>query len=161
LPLPADDLAADLYELTENICAEKGLHAYEVSNYAKPVAECRHNLTYWNYGEYVGIGPGAHGRIIIDCNRYATTQWRTPEKWLRATDRNESMVELASLEQEEERVMMGLRTIHGITWNQPIGPRLKALINEDFLKLNGTNLKATSKGRLALQSVLGYLLTDS
>lgn len=160
LPLPADDLAADLYELTENLCAQKGLYAYEVSNYAKIGAECRHNLTYWNYGEYVGIGPGAHGRIIIDGKRYATTQWRTPEKWLKTHNRTESMLELTPLEQYEERVMMGLRTIHGITWGQPITPKLQTLIAEGFLILENTNLRATLKGRLALQSVLGYLLAD-
>lgn len=161
LPLPADDLAADLYELTENLCAQKGLYAYEVSNYAKTGSECRHNLTYWNYGEYVGIGPGAHGRIIVDGKRYATTQWRTPEKWLKLENRNESMTELTALEQEEERAMMGLRTTLGITWNNPVTARLNALINEGFLNFKDSNLTATAKGRLALQSVLGYLLADN
>lgn len=160
LPLPADDLAADLYELTETLCAQKGLYAYEVSNYAEPGSECRHNLNYWNYGEYVGIGPGAHGRIIIDGKRYATTQWRTPEKWLKVKSRNESMTELMDIEQEEERVMMGLRTTSGVLWNKPVNTRLSDLINEGFLILDRQNLKATHKGRLALQSVLGYLLVD-
>ncbi len=160
LPLPADDLAADLYELTENLCAQNGLQAYEVSNYAKPGSECRHNLTYWNYGEYVGIGPGAHGRIIIDGKRYATTQWRTPEKWLKSHNRSESVLELTPLEQYEERVMMGLRTTHGIDWHQPITAQLRNLIAEEFLILENSNLRATPKGRLALQSVLGYLLVD-
>ncbi len=156
LVLPIDDLAADLYELTNNLCAAHGLQAYEVSNYARPGAECRHNLTYWRYGEYIGVGPGAHGRLLLDGKRFATRQYRTPERWLQAPDRTEEYLELSLAEQEQERVLMGLRTTEGIGWNQPITSKIAALIKGGFLTHGNQQLQATPQGRLALQAVLRY-----
>lgn len=158
LILPPDNLAADLYELSEKICAKKNLYAYEVSNYAQSGFECLHNLNYWNYGEYIGVGAGAHGRVIIGGKKFATTQWKIPEKWINSNEKNEEKLELSFEEQEEERIMMGLRTTTGIIWNKPIHNNLKALIEGGFLVFEKGYLKATQKGRLALQSVLGYLL---
>jgi oxygen-independent coproporphyrinogen-3 oxidase len=80
--LPEEDLAADMYEATQDICGTAGLEGYEVSNHAKPGAESRHNLIYWRYGDYVGIGPGAHGRLTLNGQRHATEAWRAPGKWL-------------------------------------------------------------------------------
>jgi len=156
LILPIDDLSADMYELTNAKCAVRGLQAYEVSNYAKSGAECRHNLAYWNYGEYIGVGPGAHGRLIVDGKRFATKQYRTPERWLKEQIRDEEYLELSDIEQEQERVLMGLRTTQGITWDKPVTSKIQTLIDEKFLLQADGRLIATAKGRLALQAVLRY-----
>lgn len=160
LILPIDDLAADMFELTNAKCAAYGLQAYEVSNYAKAGAECRHNLTYWNYGEYIGVGPGAHGRLIIGGKRFATKQYRTPERWLKEPVRDEECIELSNLEQEQERVLMGLRTTQGIAWDKPITSKIQALLDGEFLVQVDGRLIATAKGRLALQAVLRYGFMD-
>src|SRR5205814_8395682 len=77
-----EDTAAALYEMTQERLAAAGLPAYEISNHARPGAECRHNLAYWRYQDYVGIGPGAHGRLTRNGTKVATRQYRLPEKWL-------------------------------------------------------------------------------
>jgi coproporphyrinogen III oxidase-like Fe-S oxidoreductase len=82
--VPDGDLSAELYELTHQVCERHGLPAYEVSNHARPGAESRHNLTYWRYGDYAGIGPGAHGRLSTKAGKIATATERTPETWLQA-----------------------------------------------------------------------------
>ncbi|MCE2716074.1 MAG: radical SAM family heme chaperone HemW [Pseudomonadota bacterium] len=156
LILPVDDLAADMYELTNAKCAANGLHAYEVSNYAKLGAECQHNLTYWRYGEYIGVGPGAHGRLIMDGKRFATKQYRTPERWLKESIRDEECLELSANEQEQERVLMGLRTTEGISWQKPISSKIQTLIDGEFLLNKDKRLIATPKGRLSLQAVLRF-----
>src|SRR5262249_54523860 len=81
LVIPDDEDARDLYELTSAMTAAAGFDAYEVSNYARPGQESRHNLLYWRYGEYAGIGPGAHGRVITGGRRHATVGERNPEAW--------------------------------------------------------------------------------
>ena len=95
-----------------------GLPAYEISNHARPGAECRHNLVYWRYGDYVGIGPGAHGRLTLDGEKYATRQRRAPEAWLAAVEAaghaTEERQPLARAERREEMLMMGLRLAEGI-----------------------------------------------
>jgi len=156
LVLPVDDLAADMYEFTNNLCADHGLQAYEVSNYARLGAECRHNLNYWRYGEYIGVGPGAHGRLLINGKRLATRQYRAPERWLQEADRTEETLELTSKEQEQERVLMGLRTAEGIAWPKEITTKITALIKGGFLTHANSQLQATPQGRLALQAVLRY-----
>lgn len=156
LILPIDDLAADMYELTNNLCATQGLHAYEVSNYAKLGAECKHNLTYWRYEEYIGVGPGAHGRLVVDGKRLATKQYRTPERWLKESHRDEECIELSIPEQEQERVLMGLRTTEGISWDKPLTKKIEVLMSEGFLTHINNRLITTAKGRLALQAVLQY-----
>lgn len=158
LPMPADDLSADLYEITEKMCLQNNLHLYEVSNYAKLGMECLHNMNYWNYGEYIGVGPGAHGRVVINGKRYATTQHKVPEKWIKAPNKNAEKLELSDEEINEERLIMGLRTKVGVKWSRKIEGRVEFLIKEDFLQFKDGHLKTTSKGRLALQSVLGYML---
>jgi oxygen-independent coproporphyrinogen-3 oxidase len=160
LVLPVDDLAADMYELTNSFCAAQGLQAYEVSNYAKPGAECQHNLTYWRYGEYIGVGPGAHGRVAVNGKYLATKQFRTPERWLKESIRDEECLELSADEQEQERVLMGLRTTEGIAWNKPITNEIQTLLNEGFLTHINSKLTATANGRLALQAVLRYGFMD-
>lgn len=109
-----DDEAADLYELTAQITAAAGLPAYEISNHARPGEESRHNLTYWRYHDYCGIGPGAHGRR----NGVATTRHKKPENWLAAVDRANSgcqlETQLSQSEQVAEALMMGLRLREGV-----------------------------------------------
>jgi oxygen-independent coproporphyrinogen-3 oxidase len=84
LRLPDEELAADLYDATQALTGTAGLPAYEVSNHARPGQESRHNLVYWRYGEYAGIGPGAHARIVVDGARHAVVRRRLPERWLRS-----------------------------------------------------------------------------
>src|SRR3546814_2279051 len=85
--LPEEEAAAALYEETAARLADAGLPAYEISNHARVGGECRHNLTYWRYGDYAGIGPGAHGRLSWDGEKHATRQHRAPEAWLHLLDR--------------------------------------------------------------------------
>jgi oxygen-independent coproporphyrinogen-3 oxidase len=118
LVLPDDDLGRDLYDLTLDQCAAAGLPAYEVSNHARPGAECRHNLVYWRYGEYAGIGPGAHGRLVVDGTRRATATEKRPEGWLAQVEARGHGVTvddaLTRVEQADELLLMGLRLAEGI-----------------------------------------------
>jgi oxygen-independent coproporphyrinogen-3 oxidase len=118
LVLPDDDLGRDLYDLTLDHCASAGLPAYEVSNHARPGAECRHNLVYWRYGEYAGIGPGAHGRLVVDGARRATATEKRPEAWLMRVEALGHGVTtddvLSRDEQADEFLLMGLRLTEGI-----------------------------------------------
>ena len=118
LVLPDDDLGRDLYDLTLDDCASAGLPAYEVSNHARPGAECRHNLVYWRYGEYAGIGPGAHGRLVVDGARRATATEKRPEAWLMRVEALGHGVTtddvLSRDEQADEFLLMGLRLTEGI-----------------------------------------------
>ncbi|HEY0300828.1 MAG TPA: radical SAM family heme chaperone HemW [Rhizomicrobium sp.] len=118
LIVPDDDLGRDLYDLTQQICADAGLPAYEVSNHARPGAECRHNLVYWRGHEYAGVGPGAHGRLNIDGRRYATETEKKPEAWLDLVARNGHGLtvdeKLQPGEVADEFLLMGLRLTEGI-----------------------------------------------
>ncbi|MFO1242902.1 MAG: radical SAM family heme chaperone HemW [Rickettsiales bacterium] len=137
--LPDEDTAADLYELTAAVCAEHGLHAYEISNYAKPGQECRHNLAYWRGDEYLGVGPGAHGRLREGAGRqvsgssknlqnrnpqaetwYATATVKSPERWLTMVEeKGEGLEQYQSLsprDRAEELVLSGLRLAEGLSF---------------------------------------------
>jgi len=118
LVIPGDDCARDLYDTTQDICARAGLPAYEVSNHARPGAECRHNLVYWRGHEYAGVGPGAHGRLNIDGGRQATATEKRPEAWLmRVESLGHGFVTdepLTREEQADEFLLMGLRLAEGI-----------------------------------------------
>lgn len=118
LPVPDDDAARALFETTQEICEAHGLPAYEISNHARPGAESRHNLLYWRYGEYAGLGPGAHGRLVTPSGRVATVAERNPEAWLERVERDgHGLVEeeLLSTEAEgDEFLLMGLRLREGI-----------------------------------------------
>ncbi len=169
--LPHDDLAADMYQRTGEICAEAGLEGYEVSNYAKPGSESRHNLIYWRYGDYAGIGPGAHGRLTLGGQRHATEQWRNPNKWLEATESGgaESQRRAISLEdQSDEMMMMGLRLREGVDLDR-WGLLSKRSLNEDrishmeaigMLRREGSRLFATQDGRMVLNTLLAEILVD-
>ena len=118
LIVPNDDLGRDLYDLTQQICDDAGLPAYEVSNHARPGAECRHNLVYWRGHEYAGVGPGGHGRLNIDGRRYATETEKKPEAWLDLVARNGHGLtvdeKLQPNEVADEFLLMGLRLAEGI-----------------------------------------------
>jgi putative oxygen-independent coproporphyrinogen III oxidase len=118
LTVPDEDTARDLYDVTQAICADAGLPAYEVSNHARPGAQCRHNLVYWRGQDYAGIGPGAHGRLLIDGRRHATATEKRPEPWLmRVESLGHGVVTDEVLTPEEiadEFLLMGLRLAEGI-----------------------------------------------
>ena len=175
LVLPGEEHAARLYETASEMLAGAGLHAYEISNYASPGQECRHNLTYWRYGEYVGIGPGAHGRVVAsDGAKWATRQIRLPEAWLRTVERDghagEAPEALSPRARLEELLMMGLRLAEGVpreriareagcAFDEALDPdALAPLVEAGFLLCDELGLRATEAGRLRLDAVLGALL---
>ena len=174
LVLPQEEAAAALFEETAHRLAAAGLPAYEISNHARPGGECRHNLTYWRYGDYAGIGPGAHGRLSWDGEKHATRQHRAPEAWLDLVARQGHgwrQVEVISAGQRlAEMVMMGLRLSEGIAREAfqaelGAGPeallprdRLERLVGEGYLELGDAGLGATAAGRQRLDALLGYLL---
>ena len=115
---PGEDDAADIYAVTQEVCDRRGLPAYEISNHAVPGSECRHNLLYWRYGEYAGIGPGAHGRLLLADGRHATAAMHDPETWLARVeswgDGLERNVLLSREDEADEMLLMGLRLAEGI-----------------------------------------------
>jgi oxygen-independent coproporphyrinogen-3 oxidase len=115
---PDDDLGRDLYDLTQRVCADAGLPAYEISNHARPGAECRHNLIYWRGHDYAGVGPGAHGRLTIDGRRCATETEKRPESWImRVEAKGHGLIVDEALtpgETADEYLLMGLRLVEGI-----------------------------------------------
>ena len=167
--LPEEDLAADMYAATQELCDAAGLEAYEVSNHAKPGAESRHNMVYWRYGDYAGIGPGAHGRLTIGGERHATEAWRAPGKWLDAVAKGagESLREsLGRNDQATEYLLMGLRLREGIDMARyerlagvPLDAgRLRNLEEIGMVDIDGGHLRATQSGRAVLNAVLRELL---
>ncbi|MEQ9641898.1 MAG: radical SAM family heme chaperone HemW [Alphaproteobacteria bacterium] len=170
-----DDLQADMFAATQVICAEAGLPAYEVSNHAAPGQASRHNLTYWRYGSYVGVGPGAHGRLGRGSDRRATRQIRLPEKWLAAVAANGHATEadepIDADTRAAECLMMGLRLAEGLdlaTLAAEAGRPWRAALNAvalakmrgaGYLALDGDRLLATETGRPLLNSLTGALLS--
>jgi oxygen-independent coproporphyrinogen-3 oxidase len=173
LVVPAEEDAAALFETTQDRLAARGLPAYEISNHARPGAECRHNLAYWRYQDYVGIGPGAHGRVTIGDVKYATRQARLPERWLAAVEKaGTGIEERVAIDRDsavEEMLMMGLRLTEGVA-RVPLeraadrsvevlfGDNLAPLVEGGFLVLDRDRLAATAAGRQRLNAVLAALL---
>ena len=167
LVVPDEDAAAELYDVTESLCTASGLASYEVSNYARPGAESRHNLVYWRYGDYAGVGPGAHGRLTLDGRRMATEAERLPEKWLAAVEQRGSSIALTDISTDaaREHLLMGLRLAEGIDleayrerWKVAPSPSRMADLSEDGLvSTEGTRLRATARGRFVLNSVIAQL----
>ncbi|CAH1650719.1 radical SAM family heme chaperone HemW [Chelatococcus asaccharovorans] len=118
LVVPDDEVGRALYDVTQEVCAARGLPAYEISNHAAAGAQCRHNLVYWRYGEYAGIGPGAHGRLVTGQGRLAMETELVPETWLAHVEkRGHGLVDVEVLSQEaqgDEYLLMGLRLKEGI-----------------------------------------------
>ncbi|HEX2942675.1 MAG TPA: radical SAM family heme chaperone HemW [Rhodopila sp.] len=174
ITLPDEDLATAMYDATAEECARTGLLAYEVSNYARPGQESRHNLTYWRYRDYAGIGPGAHGRISVDGALHATRRHRAPEAWADRVERNGHGLthdsEISGVERAQEALLMGLRLREGIdlaffqartgcTLQHVVdGDVLSACLDAGYLELAADRLTATHAGRLRLDALLSRLL---
>lgn len=168
--LPVDDLAADMYAATQDTCDALGLHPYEVSNHARTGAESRHNLIYWRYGDYVGIGPGAHGRLTVNGQRLATETPLAPGKWLDMVDKlgNGTSVSepLVGTEQATEYLLMSLRLREGSSLSRyaalnaaPLPARkLDTLSEMGLIVVQDDCLSVTDQGRILLNSVLSELL---
>lgn len=172
-PMPADDQAA-LYDLTQEVLEEAGLPAYEISNHAKPGGESRHNLVYWRSGGYLGLGPGAHGRIRRGTDWMATQNRRKPETWLEQVANEghgrEAETAVAPRERAEEALMMGLRLAEGV-WaenfhaatglllDDVVPPeRTASLEQAELLRRTPERLVATRDGRAVLDGLLARLL---
>ncbi len=169
---PADDAAA-LFEATDEILTAAGLPAYEISNHARPGAESRHNLVYWRYEDYIGVGPGAHGRLTIGGRKLATRQQKAPETWLAEVQaKGHATAEQRPIERREaaeEALMMGLRLTEGIDaarFRRETGVsldaavdrhRLQRLIEGGFVEGNASGLRATAQGRRVLNAVIAEL----
>lgn len=170
LIVPDGEQSAVLYEATQDITASIGMPAYEVSNHARPGAESRHNLTYWRYGDYAGIGPGAHGRLSVGSAKVATATERKPEEWLRLVETHgHGMVEREVLDleaQSDELLLMGLRLKEGVDlarWQtlsgrDPDPDREQFLIDHGFIeRLGNSRLRCTPAGMLILDAVVADL----
>lgn len=161
---PADpDESAALYELTQEMTSAAGLPAYEISNHARPGEESRHNLAYWRYRPYAGIGPGAHGRR----NDVATQRHRKPENWLAALARNGNGLaeerEIPDSEQGVEALLMGLRLAEGVAF---VPERLemaavRRLSDQGLLELEADRLRVTQAGMLLLDAILAEIVRVS
>ncbi|WP_010543892.1 radical SAM family heme chaperone HemW [Sphingomonas elodea] len=168
LTIPDADLGADLFETTRAITAAAGLRAYEISNHARPGAESRHNLTYWRYRDYAGIGPGAHGRR----GGLATLRHKKPENWLAALDRNGHGMEredvLAPYDRATEALLMGLRIAEGVDLDRvaelgggtaPVdGAALDRLVRLGLAEHDGSRLRITETGMPVLEAILRELV---
>ena len=165
LIVPNDDLGRDLYDLTQVICNDAGLPAYEVSNHARPGAECRHNLVYWRGHEYAGVGPGAHGRLNIDGRRYATETEKKPEAWLDLVERQGHGLtvdeKLQPNEVADEFLLMGLRLAEGIDPQRftSLSGRTLDPDRVSFLQ-NGGAVETMDNGRLRVTQS-GFPLLDA
>lgn len=165
--LPDDDLSADMYALTQDICTDHEMSRYEVSNHAKDSAESRHNLIYWRYGDYIGIGPGAHGRVTMNGTRLATEQSKLPTVWLNGENRETQEV-LSGKDQAVEFLMMGLRVAGGVDLRRfqnlagyPIPEaRIDELVDLGLLKASRTSISLSYQGFSLLNGVLRTLLSD-
>ena len=174
IALPDEDLATALYDATAEEAGKFGLLPYEISNYAKPGAESRHNLAYWRYADYAGIGPGAHGRVTLDGALHATRRHRAPEPWADRVERDghgstaEEIV--APRDRAREALLMGLRLAEGIdlAWftartgfaiaDAVDDSILQACIGEGYLTATDDRLTATAEGRRRLDALLPRLV---
>jgi oxygen-independent coproporphyrinogen-3 oxidase len=170
LTLPDEEGARALYDLTQEICVAAGLPAYEVSNHARPGSECRHNLVYWRGHQYAGIGPGAHGRLVIDGARHATATEKRPEAWLTRVEAHGcgwvTDDVLTAEEIADEFLLMGLRLAEGIDPDRyaaiigrPLDPRrLATLTGEGAVELTvDGRLRVTPRGFPVLDAVVADL----
>ncbi|MDD9901326.1 MAG: radical SAM family heme chaperone HemW [Alphaproteobacteria bacterium] len=178
LIIPDEDTAAALYETTQDIMGAHDMPAYEISNHAKQGQESRHNMVYWQYRDYAGIGPGAHGRLTINNTKQATRTHRAPEAWLQRVTENSNgyhpFEEITPSQRGTEMIMMGLRLTGGIdlkrleaetgqdTSKILLPERVATLESEGFMTRTKTHIMATMAGRQRLNALLPYLLdTDT
>ena len=165
LVIPNEGLARKLFDVTQEICSTAGLPAYEVSNHARPGAECRHNLVYWKGHEYAGIGPGAHGRLDIAGARYATATEKQPEAWLARVEKDgHGLVTDECLTQEEvadEYLLMGLRLAEGIDPARYARLAGRALRTERIAFLRDQGLIEATNGGTLRASPAGFPVLDA
>ncbi|MEE2694626.1 MAG: radical SAM family heme chaperone HemW [Pseudomonadota bacterium] len=174
LSMPNDDKAVQLYRQTQSLLKDFGLPAYEISNHALPGCESQHNLAYWLYKDYLGVGPGAHSRLTVDKQIYALSQVRSPAKWFKA-GKMEHFIDtrgdgLTLLQSTREMIIMGLRLHQGISkkWfkrrtNCSLGEMLdpnilKNLSDNEFIINDAIKLQLTMRGRPLLNAILDRLL---
>lgn len=170
--LPEEDLAADMFELTQEVTDAAGLPAYEVSNHARPGNESRHNLIYWRMGDYAGVGPGAHGRLTLDSGRFATEAERMPTAWLDRTlaepGAAERVERLPAEDRAAEYLMFALRLTEGASLERyaslagrPLPDKaLAEVIDLGLLGRDGDRIATTRSGMMMLNGVLRALLAD-
>jgi oxygen-independent coproporphyrinogen-3 oxidase len=165
LRVPNGDVACELYELTQQLCEDAGLPAYEISNHARPGSESRHNLLYWRGHDYAGVGPGAHARITVDGTKRALSTMKSPEAWREAVEARGHGLEtdepLSAEEVAEEYLLMGLRLAEGIDLARlaELGGaiderRIAALEADGLVTRDDTRLAATLRGRLLLNRLI-------
>ena len=170
LKTPNADTARALYDVTREICEKHGLPAYEISNHARPGAECRHNLVYWRYGEYAGVGPGAHARLATPTGRFAMATELDPETWLAQVERvGHGVVDVERLSAEaegDEFLLMGLRLTEGIdpmrfaqlAGRQLNGARIAELKAEDLVETTPEGrIRVTREGFPVLDAIVADL----
>lgn len=170
LRIPDDDLAAGLYETTQELTEAAGRPAYEISNHARPGSESRHNLIYWRYGDYAGVGPGAHGRLMLNGKRIATSAIRLPERWRETVAKDDkAFADFTAIDDADaarEHLLMNLRLREGLDlaayqtrWgHRPASEKIERLIEQKMLRQDGDILSATPQGRLVLNAVISALL---
>ena len=168
LRLVEDDLAADMFELTDRMTYQAGIERYEVSNHAASGCECRHNLLYWQGGEWIGIGPAAHGRFTINKQFYATTQSNSPQQWMQTQACEETVLTLS--EKAQELIFMALRTREGInrdSFSSLIEQQPEEFMHTDtlqdyqtdgFLICDKKGIRTTAKGLMILNALCRTLL---
>ncbi|MDR1208341.1 MAG: radical SAM family heme chaperone HemW [Holosporales bacterium] len=170
LILPDDNTCASMFEYLQYAACEAGLSAYEISNHARPGFECRHNISYWEYSDYIGIGPGAHGRLTINNQKHSIVHELNPQKWLNSImDRQHILEEMTMLsldEQMKEALLVGMRMTKGIFCDDLPMPfesivNAKAfdrLLKEKYLTNKDGVVAATLKGRKRLNALMSYLI---
>jgi len=169
--LPDDDRAADMFALTQDICGDAGLQSYEVSNHARPDCESIHNKIYWRYGDYVGIGPGAHGRLTLNGQRFATEAPRGPAVWLSQVQKlgnGELPRDALSVDDQfAEFLLMGMRLREGVALSrypqlteERYINKINGLIDIGMVTSDAESLRLTPKGYPVMNAVLRALLED-
>jgi oxygen-independent coproporphyrinogen-3 oxidase len=170
--LPDEDRSVTLYEITQDLCSSAGLHAYEISNHSRAGAQSEHNLIYWRGGDYAGVGPGAHGRLTLAGQRWATEALKQPSGWLEAVEKRGTgelpRDEITSSARAQEYVLMSMRLAEGLDMARLEAISGYALTSAAIAELSALNLivsgsgrvKATAQGRMVLNSVIRRLTED-
>lgn len=172
--IPEQDQAGEFYEVTQELLGAANMPAYEISNHAVKGQESVHNLIYWRYGDYAGIGPGAHGRLTLEGNKIATRTHRAPDIWLDKVEKNghgyHPFEDVSADDRFTEMMMMGLRLLDGVelsrieietgqNWQMLLRmDKVQSLVDEGLLILMRTHLKPTIEGMQRLNGILSYLL---
>ncbi|MBW4706723.1 radical SAM family heme chaperone HemW [Roseobacter sp. YSTF-M11] len=167
--LPDEDLGADLYTMTQDLCGAQGMPAYEVSNHARDGAQSRHNLIYWRYGDYIGVGPGAHGRLTLQGDRWATECYSNPARWLASVadgSAEKPRTKLGRADQASEFLLMGLRLKEGVDLKRyeelagaPLHPStVTELVDLGMISMDAGKIIVLDQGFIVLNAVIAELL---